>query len=107
MCYIFGKSFIEFRVVKLPVTLSFVFLGVYYYSGFTFIYGLSDYVVSFSKIFERFSFLLGQVICNFKGLLFRKSLVIRCMKGSGAGSLLLAGVRVLLRLNRLSTSGLQ
>ena len=65
VCYIFGKSFVEFWVVKLPVTLSFVFLGVHYYGGFTFISGLNDYVVSFSKIFESFSFLLGQVICNF------------------------------------------
>ena len=68
VCYIFGKSFVEFWVVKLPVTLSFVFLYIslcIYYGGFTFISGLNDYVVSFSKIFESFSFLLGQVICNF------------------------------------------
>ena len=65
VCYIFGKSFVEFWVVKLPVTLSFVCLGVHYYGGFTFISGLNDYVVWFSKIFESFSFLLGQVICNF------------------------------------------
>ena len=65
MCYIFGKSFVEFWVVKLPITLSFVFLGVYYYGGFTFISRLNDYVVSFGKIFESISFLFGQVICNF------------------------------------------
>ena len=45
VCYIFGKSFVEFWVVKLLVTLSFVFLGVHYYSGFTFISELNDYVV--------------------------------------------------------------
>ena len=66
VCYVFGKLFVEFWVVKLPETLSFVFLCVHYYSGLTFIRGLNDYVVSFSKIFESFSFLLGQVICNFQ-----------------------------------------
>ena len=42
----------------------------------------------------------------FKGLVFSISLVIRCMKRSGAGSLFLSGVQVLLRLNGLSSSGL-
>ena len=60
MCYVFGKLFVEFWVVKLSETLSLVFLGVHYYGGLTFIRGLNDYVVSFSKIFESFSFLLGQ-----------------------------------------------
>ena len=66
MCYVVGKLFVEFWVLKLSETLSLVFLGVHYYGGLTFIRGLNDYVVSFSKIFERFSFLLGQVICNFQ-----------------------------------------
>ena len=67
VCYIFatGESFVEFWVVKLPVTLSFVFLGVHYYGGFTFISWLNDYVGLFGKIFESFSILFGQVICNF------------------------------------------
>ena len=65
VCYIFGKLFVEFWVVKLLVTLSFVFLSVHYYGGVTFINRLNDYVVSFSKIFESFSFLLGLVFCNF------------------------------------------
>ena len=59
VCYIFRESFVEFWAVKLLVTLIFLFLGVQYYSGFTFISKLNDYVVSFSKIFESLSFLLG------------------------------------------------
>ena len=42
----------------------------------------------------------------FKGLVFSLSLVIRSMKRSSAGSLLLSGVHVLLRLNGVSSSGL-
>ena len=107
VCYIFGKSFVKFWAVKLPVTLSFVLLGVHYYGSFTFISGLNDYVVSFSKCFESFLFLLGQVICNlFIGLVCSISLVMRCMKGLSAGSLFLSGVHLLLRLNGLSSSGL-
>ena len=41
-----------------------------------------------------------------RGVVFSISLVIKCMKRSSAGSLLLSGVHVLLRLNGLSSSGL-
>ena len=106
MCYIFGKSFVEFWVVELPVTLSFVFLGVHYYGGFTFISGLNDYVVSFSKILRASRSCLVRLSAIFKGLVISISLVIRCMKRSSAGSLFLSGVQVLLRLNGLSSSAL-
>ena len=67
---------------------------------------IEDYAVSFSKIFESFSFLLVRLSAIFKGLVFSISLVIRCMKRSSAGSLFSSRVHVLLSLNGLSSSGL-
>ena len=96
VCYVFGKLFVEFWVVKLPETLSFEFLSVHHYGGLTFIMTLSFRSVKFLRASRS---CLVKLSAIFKGLAFSISLVIRCMKRSSAGSLFLSGVHVLLRLN--------
>ena len=73
----FGKSFVEFWVVKLPATLSFVFLGVHYYGGFIFIGGLM--IMSFRSVrFLRASCsCLIRLSAIFKCLVFSISVVIK------------------------------
>ena len=103
VCYVFGKLFKEFWVVKLPETLSFEFISVHYYSGLTFIMTMLFHSIGFLRASRS---CLVKLSAIFKGLAFSISLVIRCMKRSSAGSLFLCGVQVLLHLNGLLSSGL-
>ena len=102
MCYIFGKSFVEFWVVKLPVTLSVSIITV----ALPLSAGLMTISFHSVKFLRTSRSCLVMLSAIFKGLVFSISLVIRCITRSSAGSLFLSGVPVLLRLNWLSSSGL-
>ena len=80
VCYIFGESFVEFWVVKLPVTLSFVFLGVIITVALPLSAGLMTMSFRSVRFLRASRSCLVRLSAIFKGLAFSISLVLRCMK---------------------------